>query len=342
MMTCVVYRLIDADPDPADVARLTYVPFLEGGTCVAIPGPDGSLRLPSGDVETGENYLLDSTLRIPLMTAGFRYQRVTPFAVDDIDGTEAGRESGGTGLHAYAWLEGGAPYRGERPHVEVDLVELSAEDLAATFTKAGETHLARVVTDAVSSYRNQSDDAFYADTLRLLEPAYLAGTTPQEGSGFGGDPARWRAHREMIVDGIHGDGTFLDLGCANGLLMESVRGWAGERGFAIEPYGVDLGPRLVDLARARLPHWADRIEVGNAIDYMPADGRRFTFVHALADCVPERRRADLVRHALAKLVEPGGRLLLSHYGTRPAREYLTQVGVPVIGESGRTAWTDLA
>ncbi|MGH3489691.1 MAG: methyltransferase domain-containing protein [Actinopolymorphaceae bacterium] len=329
------YRVVDADPNPADVRRLTFVPFLENGSCVAIPGADGILRLPSGEVEPGEHYLLDSTLRIPLMTAGYRFQRVTPFAVDDHTDAE-----GRSGLHAYAWLEGAAPYRGDRPHVEVELVDLPADDLAAAFTEAGDDHLARVVADAAAWYRSEGDDAFYPNTLRLLEPAYLGGTTPEEGSGFGGGQERWRAQRETIVDGIDRDGTFLDVGCANGLLMESVRAWAGESGFTIEPYGVDLGPRLVELARNRLPHWADRIDVGNAIDYVPADGRRFTFVHTLADCVPERRRGDLVRHAHAHLVEPGGRLLLSNYCTRPAREYLDELGMPVIGESGRTAWTD--
>lgn len=155
----------------------------------------------------------------------------------------------------------------------------------------------------------------------------------------------------MIVDGIDRDGAFLDVGCANGLLMESVREWAAERGYAIEPYGVDLAPGLVALARSRLPQWADRIEVGNAIDYRPASGRRFTFVHVLLDTVPVRRRADLVRHALGALVEPGGRLLVSHYAggsDLTSAEHLRALGFPITGEScavgfertTTTAWID--
>jgi 2-polyprenyl-3-methyl-5-hydroxy-6-metoxy-1,4-benzoquinol methylase len=325
------YQLIEADPDPGDVRRLTYVPFLEDGSCVAIPLQDGALALPAGEVEPGEHYLFDSTLRIPLMTAGYRYQRVTPFAVVPT-GTDE--------LHTYAWLEGHAPYRGLRPHADVDLAHLSAEELSAHFARAGDGLLAQVVTDAAESYRNEDDAQFYARNLRLLEPVYLQGTTPQEGSGLGGSAEKWRAHREMIVDAIHKDGTFLDVGCANGLLMESVRDWAAERGFTIEPYGVDLGARLVALARKRLPRWADRIEVGNAIDYVPADGRRFTFVHVLLDCVPERRRGDLIAHALARLVEPGGRLLVSDYGTGSADVHVERRGLAVAGRSGLTAWTD--
>src|SRR5205823_131548 len=108
----------------------------------------------------------------------------------------------------------------------------------------------------------------------------------------------------------------------NGLLMESVVAWADH---PVEPYGVDLGPGLVALARTRLPQWADRIEVGNAIDYRP--GRRFTYVHVLLDLVPTARRGDLVRHALDALVEPGGRLLVSHYGADgTAAGYLRALG----------------
>lgn len=277
-------------------------------------GPSGP-ALPTGEVRPGEHYLLDSTLRIPMDQLGFRFQRVHPFAIDD--------------GHVYVWLDG----------------DLRAEGLSVIATPEELADRLPVVLDAVRSFRGQSDASYYADNIRVLEPAYLRGTTPQAGSGFGGDAARWRTRRGMIVDGVHRSGTFLDIGCANGLLMESVRDWAAERGFAIEPYGVDLAPGLVDLARRRLPRWADRIEVGNAIEYVP--GRLFTFVHVLLDAVPRARRADLVRHTFT-LVAPGGRLLVSHYtgGTtdRAAADHLRDMGFPVAGsataDGATTAWLD--
>lgn len=58
-----------------------------------------------------------------------------------------------------------------------------------------------------------------------------------------------------IVEAIDRSGAFLDVGCANGLLMESVAPWSR---FAIEPYGVDFAPGLVELARSRLSRWAER------------------------------------------------------------------------------------
>jgi 2-polyprenyl-3-methyl-5-hydroxy-6-metoxy-1,4-benzoquinol methylase len=69
-------------------------------------------------------------------------------------------------------------------------------------------------------------------------------------SGFGGDEARWEAARRPIADAIDRDGTFLDVGCASGQLLESLVEWTP---FQIEPYGLDLAPALVELARRRLP-----------------------------------------------------------------------------------------
>ena len=86
-----VYRLIDADPPPDSVREMTFVLFLPDGSCAAVPDERTGLRLPHGAVLPGEDYLLDTSLRVPLETAGFRMQRVGPFALDN-------------GL-AYAWLE---------------------------------------------------------------------------------------------------------------------------------------------------------------------------------------------------------------------------------------------
>lgn len=323
------YRLVHTDPPDGAVRRVTFVPFQADGTCLAVPGADG-LALPDGMVEPGEHYLLDTSLRVLLMAAGFRLQRVHPFAVADLT----------DGLHVYLWAEG-ARYCGRRPHRPVELVSGSAETIAARLRAGGDEHAARLVTDAAGSYRDQDEAGYHAGNLRLLEPAYLRGQTPQAGSGFGGTAEQWRDRRGQIVDGLYRDGTFLDVGCANGLLMESVRAWAAERGRLIEPYGVDIAPRLVELARRRLPAWADRIEVGNAVDYRPTGGRRFTFVHALFDSVPAKRYGDLVRH-LRGLVEPRGRLLMSQYRTDQrepsAGRLLAGLGFDVAGESGDTAW----
>ena len=59
-----MFQLIGTDP-PADlVRRITFVPFLADGRCVLIENPGGP-ALPAGEVQPGEDYLLDTVLRVP-------------------------------------------------------------------------------------------------------------------------------------------------------------------------------------------------------------------------------------------------------------------------------------
>ena len=336
-----MFRPIETDPPAGQVQRVTFVPFLPDGRCVLIERPEGP-GLPAGEVLDGEDYLIDTVLRVPLQTAGFRYQHVRPFGID--------------GGHLYAWIEG-TPYRGDRPHTAAELSFCTAERAASRLRASRQPVLAAAVTAAAASYRALDERAFYAGTVRTLERSYLRGQTPQEGSGFGGGGQAWRQARHHITEAITAAGTFLDAGCANGLLMESVATWCAERGLAVEPYGIDLAPGLVDLARRRLPHWADRIWLGNAIDWIPPHGQRFEYVHILLDCVPPQRHADLIRHHLASTVRPGtGRLLVSDYtaataaGIPPAARTLQSLGFACGGQTsggerpGRapvpTAWID--
>ena len=66
--------------------------------------------------------------------------------------------------------------------------------------------------------------------LQSLESSYLEEDDPIRQSGFGGEPARWRSEREPILDAIDGDGEILDIGCANGYLLECLMTWGRERG----------------------------------------------------------------------------------------------------------------
>jgi len=107
---------------------------------------------------------------------------------------------------------------------------------------------------------------------------YLATDDARAQSGFRGSEARWRAARGAIARAIDRPGTLLDLGCANGLLMESLVAWSAH---AIEPYGLDFAPGLVALARARLPAWRERIYLGDVRTWTPP--RAFDFVHVRLD-----------------------------------------------------------
>lgn len=149
---------------------------------------------------------------------------------------------------------------------------------------------------------------WHQQILAIVEPAYLAATTEQMGSGHSGRREEWEQSRGLVMEAIDGPGTFLDVGCVNGLLMASVRQWARDRGLAVEPYGVEISPRLADLARQRYPQWRDRIWAANADGWRPP--RRFRFVRTGLEYVPAPRREGYVRHLLEHVVEPGGRLIV--------------------------------
>jgi SAM-dependent methyltransferase len=160
----------------------------------------------------------------------------------------------------------------------------------------------------------------------LLEAAYLAGDNPRAQSGFGGDEEYWRVARGVIADAVDRSGSFLDVGSASGHFLECLVDWCAARGHTIEPFGVDILPSMVDLARARLPRWADRIVVGDARTWKPA--RRFDFVRTELVYAPVGEQRALVDHLLAAVVAPGGRLIVCSYGSRnkpdPRAEDLTE------------------
>ncbi len=203
------------------------------------------------------------------------------------------------------------------------------------------------------------DDEYYQHTLAILEQSYLDADARGDaagGSGSGGGLDRWEKKRRVLAQAFERDGSWLDIGCANGLLMETIARWTAENGVHVEPYGLDLSARIVAVARQRLPHWAGRIRSGNVMTWEPP--RRFDYVTVLADCVPPARRRDLIDRLLTRFLHPRGRLVFSIYVPHPpeppaeplsASDVLRRFGYEVAGEAESridgqpkvsTAWID--
>jgi len=186
-----------------------------------------------------------------------------------------------------------------------------------------------------------TEEDWYREMQAVITPAYLAAETPWGQSGKLGDEASWEYARSLIADAVDRNGTFLDVGCASGFLMECMARWTQEKGLAVEMFGLDIAPELAALARRRLPHWADRIYVGNAIDWQPP--MRFDFVRTGLEYVPLRRQSDFVARLLRDVVAPGGRLIIGTYGeerddTRvepSVEEQLAHWGFPISGRTER-------
>jgi SAM-dependent methyltransferase len=158
-----------------------------------------------------------------------------------------------------------------------------------------------------------TEEQWFEIHKRFFTAHYLASDNPRAQSGHSGGEAAYRYTRGMLLEAIHRDGTFLDVGCANGHLMEMLARWLEGTGLEVEFYGLDISDGLRELAKQRLPHWADRFFLGNALHWAPP--RQFDFVvTAELDYVPRDRRRDLVEHLWADCVAPGGRLILGPYG----------------------------
>jgi SAM-dependent methyltransferase len=188
------------------------------------------------------------------------------------------------------------------------------------------------VIDAELASGRIDEEEWYRRVAAVVTPAYVGVDDPRAQSGHSGDEQRWEAARRPMLDAVDADGDFLDIGCANGYLMESVHRWAARDGYALEPYGVDISPELAALARRRLPQWADRIWVGNAASWRPP--RRFDYVRTCLDYVPPGRAVDLVAHLLAVAVKR--RLILGVMNEAADRPWLADdLGYPI---AGRREW----
>ena len=128
------------------------------------------------------------------------------------------------------------------------------------------------------------DAAWYRENRARLTAAYLSGGNPRAQSGHSGDQDHWTQARGLIADSVDRDGAFLDIGCANGFLLECLFDWVSAKGYRIEPYGLDFSPELIELARQRLPQWRERLFLGNAIDWNPPRNRATDYMLGIHHC----------------------------------------------------------
>jgi hypothetical protein len=225
---------------------------------------------------------------------------------------------------------------------EAEILDVQLRDFgydAESFPCAPERQRSASANHRVSLNMTQLPVAFL-DRLRALERSYVREIDPVRQSGFGGGPERWRTERELVLDAVADDGDLLDVGCANGYLLECLVQWGHERHISLTPYGVNCGAHLIALAQQRLPQYASHFWVANAWEWRPP--RQFRYVYSLYDCVPEERLPAYIRRLVTRYVEPGGTLILGAYGSSSKQEAardiatdITAAGFCVAGSSSR-------
>lgn len=156
-----------------------------------------------------------------------------------------------------------------------------------------------------------------------LEAAYLSAPDRPGGSGYAGGMRRWEQARRVILAAVDRSGDFLDVGCANGLLMESLASWSVEHGTPLQLHGLEVSQALAQRARASLPYAADRIYVGDVMTWIPP--RRLDFVRTELVYAPPSARSTLVLRCLQHLVTEGGRLIVCSYRSAEERDAIDLV-----------------
>lgn len=76
----------------------------------------------------------------------------------------------------------------------------------------------------------------WVDELDECERAYLSREGPLKQSGWNGTYESWKEKRGPILQAVDSDGDFIDIGCANGYLLECLAEWGkGEKGITLIP-----------------------------------------------------------------------------------------------------------
>ncbi|MDJ0786035.1 MAG: class I SAM-dependent methyltransferase [Myxococcota bacterium] len=181
-----------------------------------------------------------------------------------------------------------------------------------------------------------------------IEEHYLApGADAFQQSGRSSGASGWEPKRRCIADAIDHDGDLLDVGCANGLLLESLVAWCATKGVALRPHGIDFSWELVERARLRHPGLEAHFEVANGFWFHPE--HRYDYVRSNTEYLLPGDRLEGARRLVSHALAPGGRLILCHYAGDDAVEdpapLLEELGLRRIGRSGApqvaVAWGDV-
>jgi len=302
------------------VSNVVVVPFV-GDRCVLVRVRGDGVTFPGGTLEPGEHWV-STAARELREEAGATLRGIHPIGLFECRATRRYRQHLPFPDHrrVAAWADvviDGVPSSPAGAEDIAEVLLVTPGEAARMLVERGRPEFAELGLLAAAERTRLADEDWFRDVRLQLETLYLAADDPYLQSGKSGGAASWEMARRFTAGAIHRDGTFLDVGCANGLLMESMVEWTrADRGFRLEPHGLDISPALVGLARRRLPVWADRIWAGNGWDWVPP--RRFDFVHTLPELVPDHLRGRWLRRLVGEFLEPGGRLILRFGDPYPA------------------------
>jgi hypothetical protein len=166
-------------------------------------------------------------------------------------------------------------------------------------------------------------DAWFAEVKQILETAYATAPTPWQQSGKSGTFEDWVRLRLPNLAPVEHSGTYLDIGCANGYLLECLLAWSKLKNSEIVPFGLDYSAELIALARSRLPIYTNNFYIGNLWNWCPP--QRFDYVRTELEYVPRNYRKPLIERLKQEFLMEDGKLIISQYRSR--RDDLTKAWI---------------
>ncbi|MBY8983988.1 MAG: class I SAM-dependent methyltransferase [Candidatus Lokiarchaeota archaeon] len=157
-------------------------------------------------------------------------------------------------------------------------------------------------------------DRWFISLKNRLERAYLQYDEPWKQSGFMGTIKYWEKARRPILKCIKTSGALLDIGCANGYLLECLMKWGKKLSLEIIPYGLDLSEKLVALAIKRHPVFKSNFHVGNGWTWDPPI--QFEYVRTELGYVPRKLQQKYIERIKTLFLKENGTLLLTEYRSR--------------------------
>lgn len=158
------------------------------------------------------------------------------------------------------------------------------------------------------------DERWLNNLKKDIDESYLRHSEPWKQAGFMLSEEDWTTCRKPIADCIQKSGTFLDINCSNGYLLESILKWTAARGLEITPYGIDLSAKLIALAKQRLPKYADNLSVGTAPYW--TSPVKFDYVRTEISYALEESQEQYLHRVFSSYITPGGNLILTEYRTK--------------------------
>ncbi len=152
------------------------------------------------------------------------------------------------------------------------------------------------------------DEKWFNSLKKDLEESYLRYNEPWKQAGFMLSEDAWLPCRRPIADCIQKSGNFLDIGCANGYLLESILKWTS---FDVTPFGIDLSPKLIELAKTRLSRYSNNLSVGSA-PYWNSPVK-FDYVRTDLSYALEDDQEQYLHKVFTAYVAPEGKLLVTEY-----------------------------